>query len=253
MKRVLLSRGSSEQCDGRTKICPAVRIPGFLLVWAVILFTLAATAHGIAGNGKLLAQDMLRCAPPEISGLPATEYEGVGQMTAGYLTDQETEFQYIFSDETGGIRFCFQPHEAEHMSDCRNLIRLAKILALAFGAAALILAGTGAVLRKYRKMFAAGMMQGLAAAGIVFGLMAVWSLLDFDGFFILFHRIAFTNDGWLLDSRTDLLIRLMPTAFFIVLGLRVLIWVTAAAFVMLIVAIMIRKDRKQQSGTNDEL
>ena len=57
----------------------------------------------------------------------------------------------------------------------------------------------------------------------------IWGLIDFDGLFTAFHRIAFTNDGWLLDPRTDLLIRLMPTELFVRLAVRILLWVTAAA------------------------
>ena len=77
------------------------RICGFLLVWAVILFTLAAAVYGISGNGDLLSREMLRHAPPETTGLPETEYPGVGRMTAGYLTGQEESFQYIWTDATG--------------------------------------------------------------------------------------------------------------------------------------------------------
>ena len=39
--------------------------------------------------------------------------------------------------------------------------------------------------------------------------------VDFNSLFILFHKVAFTNDLWLLDPQTDLLIRLMPIEFFI--------------------------------------
>ena len=39
--------------------------------------------------------------------------------------------------------------------------------------------------------------------------------IDFDSLFILFHKVAFTNDLWLLNPQTDLLIRLMPIEFFI--------------------------------------
>ena len=39
--------------------------------------------------------------------------------------------------------------------------------------------------------------------------------IDFNSLFILFHKVAFTNDLWLLDPSTDLLIRLMPIEFFI--------------------------------------
>ena len=54
-----------------------------------------------------------------------------------------------------------------------------------------------------------------------FGIAAVlgiWAAVDFDGLFVTFHRVAFPQGGWLLDPRTDLLIRLMPVSFFIRLG-----------------------------------
>ena len=46
-------------------------------------------------------------------------------------------------------------------------------------------------------------------------LVAVAAVKAFDSLFILFHEIAFTNDLWLLNPRTDMLIRLMPLEFFI--------------------------------------
>ena len=39
--------------------------------------------------------------------------------------------------------------------------------------------------------------------------------LIFNSLFVLFHKVAFTNDLWLLNPQTDLLIRLMPIEFFI--------------------------------------
>ena len=36
------------------------RLYGFLLVWAVLLFTLAAAVYGVAGDGDLLAREMRR-------------------------------------------------------------------------------------------------------------------------------------------------------------------------------------------------
>ena len=71
-------------------------------------------------------------------------------------------------------------------------------------------------------------------------------LSGFDGFFTSFHRIAFTNDGWLLDSRTDLLIRLMPTDFFMSLGAGLLLWVAAASVAAGAAAWIIRKRARKE-------
>ena len=220
---------------------------GFLLAWATILCVLAVAVCGIAGNGDLLAREMLRHAPPETTGLPESEYSGVGQMIADYLMGQEKTFQYIFAGAEGKEYFCVRSYEADHMADCRELIRLAGTVRWITGAVALLLAGLAALLRKNRLEFAEGMRCGLIAAGAVFGLLLVWGLLDFDRLFITFHRIAFTNEGWLLDSRTDMLIRLMPTSFFVSMGVRVLLAVLVAVLVLSVMVVMIRMtgDKKE--------
>ena len=223
------------------------RALGFLLVWTVILFTLAAAVYGTAGNGDLLAREMLRHAPPEVTGLPETEYEGAGRMTAGYLTGREPVFQYVFSDAEGREYTCFQPHEADHMADCRNLIGLAGTLRWINGGLALLLAAAGVLLRK-RKAFSGGMFTGLGAAALVFSGIAAWALADFDGLFVTFHRVAFTNEGWLLDPRTDLLIRLMPLNFFITLGTGILVRILISGLVLLGAALIIQNCKTKRQG-----
>ena len=209
-----------------------VRAAGFLLAWAVILFALVAAVYGMGGNGDLLARKMLFYAPPENTGLPEAEYPGVARMTAAYLTGREETFQYVFSDAEGNRFLCFQDHEADHMADCRNLIGLAGTLRWVAGGLALLLAGTG-ILSGRRKAFSGGIFTGLCAAALVFVGLTAWALADFDGLFVTFHRVAFTNEGWLLNPRTDLLIRLMPVNFFIALGTRILMWVPAAGVLLL--------------------
>ena len=211
---------------------------------AAVLWLLAAAGGLVwltAADGGLIRREMMRYAPPEMTGLPEAEYAGVGTMIAGYLTGRTDSFQYVFSNAEGTRFLCFQAHEAAHMADCRELIRLAGQVCLG-SAAGLAAIGTAVFLRKRknrreavqpepgkeRQAFGRGMLRGLGAAGIIAMAMVVWALADFDGFFTAFHRVAFDNDGWLLNPRTDLLIRLMPTAFFISLGLRGLgLWAAA--------------------------
>ena len=37
---------------------------------------------------------------------------------------------------------------------------------------------------------------------------------DFSKYFIVFHKIFFNNDLWVLDPRTDMLINIVPEGFF---------------------------------------
>jgi len=221
-----------------------VKTAGFLFTWLLILAVFAAAAYGIAADGDLLAGKMLYHAPPEATGLPEAEYPGVGRMTAAYLTGRAETFQYTFRDGEGRERLCFRDYEADHMADCRGLISLAGILRWVLGGAALLLAAAGMF---RRRAFAGGVLAGLAAAGVLCLGLLLWGLTDFGSLFTAFHRLAFTNEGWLLDPRTDLLIRLMPTSFFVDLALRVFAWMTAAALAVAVIAGLIRKREKAKA------
>ena len=220
----------------------AARLCGSLLIWMVVLFTVAAAVYGISGSGDLLAREMLCCAPPGTTGLPEDEYAGVGRMTAGYLTGKEEVFQYTFSDAEGRVFTCFQSYEADHMADCRELIALAGMMRCITGAAAMLLVCAGLMLRR-RRDFANGMFTGLCTAAALAAGIAVWAFVDFDGLFVTFHRLAFTNEGWLLDPRTDLLIRLMPTSFFVALGTKIMIGMIFSALILYAAAIAIQKNK----------
>ena len=211
---------------------------------------MAAVILLLAGDGALLAREMLRHAPPERTGLPAAEYAGVGRMTADYLTGRRERFQHEFLSDTGMPVRCFNAREQAHMADVRGLIALARGVAFAALCAGLALLGWGLFFAGKaslpgpetingkpagREAFRRGIRLGLAGLALLASGLAVWAILNFEGFFVTFHRLAFTNDLWLMDPRTDLIIRLMPTSFFIALGRRgALLALLAPAFLLVI-------------------
>ncbi len=189
-----------------------------------LVFGITGVIRWTAGDGGLMAEEMLKTAPPETTGLPGNDYPGVCAMTAEYLTGRRETFQYVTAQGTDGTACMraevFQDHEAAHMEDVRGLIRLDLWVCIGSGTLAVLATAAGFLRRDGRKRFLRGMMQGiLGTAGIAL-LLGAWALLDFDGLFVTFHRVAFRNDGWLLNPKTDLLIRLMPVTFFIRLGVR---------------------------------
>lgn len=191
------------------------------LAW--IVFGITLVIRMMAGNGAMLASVMIQEAPPEATGLPEKDYPGVCAMTAAYLTGGTAEFRYVIPEGEGAGTECFQPHEAAHMEDCRELIRLDGAVCGISLAAALGLTAAGGIPRRSRKHFCRGILWGLRTAAAAAGVLLLWAAVNFDGLFVTFHRVAFRNDGWLLNPRTDLLIRLMPVGFFIRLGIRGLI------------------------------
>ncbi len=222
------------------------------LLW--IVFGVTLIIFLTAGDGGYLAEQMLKNAPPETTGLPEAEYAGVGEMTAGYLTGRTNRFQYLFPNAAGDTIVCFNEREAAHMADCRALIRLDRTVMILSGAGALVLLGAGILTRRNAETFCRGMIWGLRIALAAAAVLAAWAMADFDGFFVTFHRIAFTNDGWLLDPRKDLLIRLMPEHFFISLGIRGAMWaVIPPAALETAARLGIRRMKRKQASSDDEV
>ena len=186
-----------------------------MTIWAILaalLMSIGLLADAIyipATADWVMLALMERYAPPEDTHLPAEEYEPVVEMICGYLSGREDTFQHIFTVE-GTEYAAFNQKEQQHMEDVQDLFRLCRFIAwLGWG---IVLFGGLIARRKFD--WRAFRWTHLAILAIVVAVI-VLACIDFDSLFILFHQVAFTNDLWLLDPQTDLLIRLMPIEFFI--------------------------------------
>lgn len=158
---------------------------------------------------KVMLPLMEHFAPPEDTGLPAEEYAPVVDMITDYLAGWNGSFQHIYTVD-GTEYAAFNQKEQAHMKDVQGLYELCKWVAListgVYGLTA-NLSGRNIAWRTVRRTLIVILTAVLAVI--------VLACIDFNSLFILFHKVAFTNDLWLLDPQTDLLIRLMPIEFFI--------------------------------------
>lgn len=178
------------------------------------VFLLAAITHLCAKSPYLMYQLMTHYAPPETTGLPATEYAPVAKMITRYLqTGRNFQHTYVVD----GMEYvAFNAKEQTHMADVYSLFFDSTwvcwmLLILSFGC--VLQFDNNAPWKSLPHMltFRRTLVTILAAVTAVI----VLACIDFNSLFVLFHKVAFTNDLWLLDPRTDLLIRLMPIEFFI--------------------------------------
>jgi integral membrane protein (TIGR01906 family) len=109
----------------------------------------------------------------------------------------------------------YNEKELKHLDDVRHLMNTAWLVQQMSLAALLVLAalslvlGRVAGLRWLSKIAVAG---GIVTIGSIL-LMGFLAVLDFRAFWTQFHILSFSNDLWLLDPRTDYLIRMFPPAF----------------------------------------
>lgn len=193
----------------------------------------------------LMRSLMERYAPPETTGLPASEYAPVTEMIDGYIHGEVQTFQHIFT-VNGAEYAAFNQKEQRHMADVQQLFRLCdgQLWAIVTIAAVAVIAEC----RLFSDMRTLRAFRGtlLAILALVTALI-VLACIDFDGLFRLFHRLAFTNDLWLLDPRTDLLIRLMPLSFFISYAALIgVLWLAGMAAMLAVTTLLIRKKKTNE-------
>ena len=184
-------------------------IPSVILAILLSVALLAAAIYLPATSGRLMQCLMQHYAPAEATGLPAADYPAMAAMITDYLRGGNTDFQYVYT--LNGMEYlAFHDHEQQHMADVQELFRLCRFVMWLGGGVALC--GAWLLRRGFSwRSFRWTLIAVFAAVTAVI----VAAAVDFGSLFTLFHKIAFTNDLWLLDPRTDMLIRLMPLEFFI--------------------------------------
>lgn len=142
----------------------------------------------------------------------------------------------------GQPREFFNAREIAHMEDVRGLflaaiaIRRACLIAIIAGIA-LLLALKADIKQVLPKTLCAGTL-------LFFAVLAALALListDFTKYFIIFHKIFFNNDLWMLDPSTDLLINIVPEPFFVDTAARIGITYGISVVVVFLLCILWRR------------
>lgn len=124
----------------------------------------------------------------------------------------------------GEERAVFGEREVLHMVDVRNLfsagytIRYVMFAVVALCGFGLWRTGTFRALNTWPKCWY-GVLGALGALCLIYGL---WCIIDFSSAFTFFHNVLFTNDLWLLDPNTEVLIQMFPSQFFLDIMLDIL-------------------------------
>ncbi len=150
----------------------------------------------------------------------------------------------VETNVNGEEREFFNDREKAHMVDVKNLfagglwLRRGAVLVLAIAVLVLIISKAD-LKRLLPKAFliTIGSFVGITlAAGILF-------MTDFHRYFMIFHEIFFTNDLWLLDPDTDLLIRMLPEGFFLDMVKRIGLIFLILMVIVLVISVVILKWR----------
>ncbi|MDD3140157.1 MAG: TIGR01906 family membrane protein, partial [Lachnospiraceae bacterium] len=122
----------------------------------------------------------------------------------------------------GQKREFFNEREITHMEDVQKLFVAGMNLRVA---ALIIMIGLSALLvilkTSWKRILPKVFQYTTVALGVVtIGLVALFAS-DFNTYFTKFHEMFFSNDLWVLDPATSLLINMLPEGFFVDIASRV--------------------------------
>lgn len=186
--------------------------------------------------------------------LETYEYIGMSKEDLMNTTDvllsymrRERSDMVVMATIKGKHREVFNDKEKLHMIDVNALIKFADTFSSVAYALFVLMLGYVFYKRDTSEWKIVG-KAGLVAVTILFAFMIVlvgFILIDFNSFWTLFHKVFFTNDLWLLNPRTDVMIQMFPLEFFYKIVVQIAISYVAflLAFTLLCVYGVTKKDK----------
>jgi len=134
----------------------------------------------------------------------------------------------------------YSEKELLHLKDVRDIIDMFRTILIV---SAVLLLSSGALLL-YQKRYVellTGLKIGCVLTFTGISIIVLWSLVDFDSLFYLFHIVSFSNNLWLLDPQKDYLIMMFPEGFFNDAAISLVITIMMEAVIIFIIAILFQK------------
>jgi integral membrane protein (TIGR01906 family) len=200
-----------------------------LLGILIALLLLIFSVQYFSFNSEYIKENIHENVSLETIGIDESTLDTIATKLAHYLNDIDDDLAFevdVFGERTQA----FNARELQHMVDVKNIFQLMNRLKYIF--IGLILLIIIAIRKKY---LIKSLVYAFISSLIFLILLGLSVMIDFQRIFILFHELSFTNDLWILNPETDLLIRLLPLNFFKNITLNILLLFISLNFGLLII------------------
>lgn len=177
---------------------------------------MCSIAASCVTNANLMYEGFVNHGSTAHLNFPGEYYDDAAKGIALYMDGQQDTIPH----PDGSSAPLFSDNEMLHLKDVQGIVNLLKIIRWAGGLTAIFGIAVAWFMSKKKEQSSImqEIWQGFAwASGILFLLAAavcIWGFVDFESLFLMFHQVSFTNDLWLMNPQTDLMIALMPESFF---------------------------------------
>lgn len=155
------------------------------------------------------------------------EENNIEAVTGKNMEELDSITQGLISYLKGGENDLLRPHfnekEILHMEDVQDLFNLARMIKY-IGIIGIIISTYYFLKKKKLKLLAKTLFYGLFSNHIILAIIGFLAYTDFNKYFTYFHLIFFSNDLWILDPRTDLMIQMLPEVFFFTMAAKIMMY-----------------------------
>ncbi|HZK00682.1 MAG TPA: TIGR01906 family membrane protein [Tissierellaceae bacterium] len=143
----------------------------------------------------------------------------------------------------------FNEKEVLHMRDVQDLFDMARVIKYS-GFIVSIIFLANIIYKKDYLYLAKTLLYGPLFTYSLLLILALLASRDFTRYFTYFHHIFFSNDLWILNPQTDMMIQMLPEDFFMGMAIRIMLSFLIILSILQIVGILlIRKG----SGSGEKL
>jgi len=176
--------------------------------------TMAADEEFYGGMSRTAVQDTLDLGDLVDITKPMTDYIGLSLDEHYAFAEEMAAFMRGETDVQPEV---LNEKEQLHMLDVRRLVRLAQTVSkgcMTVAAGMVMVIAWIRAMEKKKSMPFGVVIGALILAGAMVGVHMLLNTQGFEALFIRFHELFFTNDLWLMNPETDILIRMMPQLLF---------------------------------------
>lgn len=201
----------------------------------VVMLLLTCVSQAVFGNMNYFRKEFEKYNVTQNIDMEMDDIMYVMDELMDYLHGDREDLENIVTEVNGETRDFFTEREKTHMADCKVLFdggfAIRKGAAVVFAALTLLLVFKKKFsLRRFLKYAALFSVIIAAAAGIL----AIAASIDFNACFIVFHKLFFNNDLWILDPAEDLIINILVEPFFADMALKIALYCAAVLAVIVI-------------------
>lgn len=217
-----------------------IRLFALKIIFAVSLpiFLLLSTLNFVSSDMQFYRESFVENEISERTALTESELMYISKEVVNYLQGERNNFDIKLEDGSE----VFGEREKLHMVDVRELFEEGFFirnftLFLALGS----LLG---ILYLDKKSLGSALILSFAFPLVAVLVLGTFMAVDFDKTFTVFHLLLFDNDLWLLDPRTDVLIKMLPLNFFAKMAYRIVYLFLIEILILLAVGVVLKRLEK---------